>query len=243
MLKKIYIPTDKEIKGIQDYGADLYRYLFTKQIEILIVNGIQMSSILGRCYQYQSENPDIVHSICSLYPEEIKHSQIAQNDKELCLKMINQGQRTPLYELDNLCLFNNVVLNDVLIIEAAIKKLAEELAKNPRYRFEYREPNYLLDKIFTVHMSEKQEHLLTPIALKEIIKIEPAFLLKISDYRMDELLAFAPDIKTLLDDAIDSYAGRYQVSSNIGYKYIEQDILSNPNQDVKRLLKTIKRNR
>jgi len=43
----------------------------------------------------------------------------------------------------------------------------------------------------------------------------------------------------LLRSGVNDYARRYGISNDVGYEYNKKDILTNPNEDVKRLVKCI----
>ena len=155
-MKQVYIPTMDELYLIQDKvtGYNLYKYLLVKAVESLIMEGINLPNkgILKNAYKYLRENPEIAYAICRLYPEEIKYSEYAQNDIDLCEELITNEdlQERTIYNLDNLHHFENglgVLSNREILITTA-KLLSRELPKNPRYRFEYKE-NTLLDNIFT----------------------------------------------------------------------------------------------
>ena len=93
-MKKVYVPTMDELYLMQDIsnGQSMYKYILIKAIESLIITGINFKDkgILKKAYKYLRENPNIAYAICSLYPEEIKYSEYAMNDIDLCLNTINR---------------------------------------------------------------------------------------------------------------------------------------------------------
>ena len=91
-MKQVYVPTMDELYLIQDEvtGYNLYKYLLVKAIESLIMEGINLPNkgILKNAYKYLRENPEIAYAVCRLYPEEIKYSEYARNDMDLCEELI-----------------------------------------------------------------------------------------------------------------------------------------------------------
>ena len=105
-MKKVYMPSTKDLYIMQDKGMNIYKYLLVKAIESIIMESVvykKNESILLNIYKYLRENIDINLAICSIYPEEIKHSLYAKNDIKLCLKLTSTDyeQDKSIYNLDN----------------------------------------------------------------------------------------------------------------------------------------------
>ena len=245
-MKKVYMPTTDELYLMQDMvtGYNLYKYILVKAIESLIIEGVNLPNkgILKHAYRYLKENPEIAYSICRLYPEEIRYSEIAQNDIDLCRDLMtntNNQDRT-IYSLDNLSYFENglCVLSNMNVIVTAAKILSEKLLQNPKYRFEYKD-NSLLDRIFACEI-EKQE---IPRREQEALyftKIDPAYAIKFDEEQLITHISPYQNRAKLLECSINAYAERYAVTGIDGFQYRDKDILTNPNTEVKRLLKCIK---
>lgn len=229
-MKKVYIPTINELYQMQEMGANVYKYLTVKAIECLIVEGVNSPNkgILKNAYKYLKENPDIAYSICSMYPEEIQYSETAQNNVNLCCKLIRQQKDTTIYSLDNLALFQNGVgtLDNYGVVNNTINVLKEYLPKTPEYRFQYQE-NTLLDNIFG-----KKINNFTWFNGEAFRTIEPAYTLE----------TYNKDVSEEMIKAVNNYAARYNINPTLGVEYRNTDILTKPEQKTKRLLKCIKEN-
>lgn len=228
-MKKVYIPTKKELYTMQEMGANIYKYLTVKAIECLIVEGVNFpyKGILKNTYKYLRENPDIAYSICTMFPEEIQYSETAQNNVSLCCKLIRE-KNTQIYTLDNLALFEKGIgtLDNFGVVNNTINILKENLPKTPEYRFKYKE-NRLLDNIFG-----RQINNFTWFNGEAFRIIEPAYTLE----------TYNPQIEEELIKAVNNYSKRYNIDPNLGIEYRNEDILTKPDQKVKRLLKCIEEN-
>ena len=89
-MKRVFIPSMNELYQMQDMKVNLYKYLLVKAIELITVQGVNHpgNGILKNTYSYLKEEPCIASAICSMYPEELKHSLIATADIDLCLNLI-----------------------------------------------------------------------------------------------------------------------------------------------------------
>jgi len=245
-MKKLYMPTTDELYIMQDLvtGYNLYKYILVKAIESLIIEGVNLPNkgILKNAYKYLKDNPEIAHAICRLYPEEIIYSEVAQNDIDLCRYLMtntNNQDRT-IWSLDNLSYFENglCVLSNMNIIVNAAKILSEKLSQNPKYRFEY-QCNSLLDRIFACEIA-KQEIIMREQEAVYFTKIDPAYAIKFDEEQLITHISSYENRAKLLERSINSYAERYAVTGRDGYQYRNKDILTNPDTEVKRLLKCIK---
>jgi len=243
-MKKVYMPTYDELYQLQDMGINLYKYILVKAIESIIMDvkvyQNKNHGILESIYKYLREDPYIAYSICRMYPEEIQHSQYIQNEVSLCLELISNryNQDTSIYNLDNLSHFENGcgVLTNKFVFESTIKTLLEKLPTTPKYRFEYKS-NSLLDNIFNCEIPMNMISTIS-IPMLDLAKIEPAYVLKYNEDELNE--NFQNDIRRLfiLNQLIDQYAERYRISNNFN-EYENKDILTNPDTNVKRLLRCI----
>ena len=243
-MKQVYVPTMDELYLIQDEvtGYNLYKYLLVKVIESLIMEGINLPNkgILKNAYKYLRENPEIAYAVCRLYPEEIKYSEYARNDIDLCEELITNEdlQSKTIYNLDNLHHFENglgVLSNREILINSA-KLLSRELPKNPRYRFEYKE-NILLDNIFSCNI-ERQDVLGRQCV--HFLNIDPAYTIKFDEEQLITHISPYQNRSKLLERSINTYLERYGVAGIIeSYQYKDKDILTNPDTEVKKLLKCI----
>lgn len=171
-MKKVYIPTEEELERMHYLIGDyMYTYYKVKAIESLIVDGVNYPNkgILKSAYKYLKEDPDIAHAIGMMFPEEIKYSEMAQDDTLLCQKLISEEEDTSIYRLDNLAYFENgiLVLDNCSVVDKTINTLTSKLPSNPKYRFTYVNSS-LLDNIFARKLTTFSRKLIT---------IEPAYVL------------------------------------------------------------------
>ena len=241
-MKQVYMPTQDELYIMQDRGLNIYKYLLVKAIESIIMdakvynnNG---SRILENVYKYLREDPYIVYSICRMYPEEIPYSDIAKNDTTLCLQLTSPeyNRDNSIYNLDNLSYFEDgiCVLSNRFVMDQTIKTLIEKLPNSPRYRFEYRK-NKLLDSIFNCELDSI--FLTTPMI--ELAKIDPAYILRYNDTELNNLFQSKETQNFTLNELVNIYGNRYGIPTYDCNYYKNQDILTNPEPEVKRLLKCI----
>ncbi len=224
-MKKILMPTYSELYEMQDMHVNILPYLYAKAVERLCIeynNYPRRGSILDGEYKYLREDFNIVFGICSMYPKEIKYSQVAQYDIDLAMRLIREEDNFDIYRLDNLSLFSDSVSDNIFITREVIRILSEEIGKNPKYRFEYKDSKILNDifmgRIDPMVMSLDRDMLL------HLSSIEPYYGLKSKDY-------------DLLREGMRLYTKRY----GIDYVYDNRDILSNQSSEVKRLIKCINR--
>ena len=153
-MKKVYIPTEEELKQLNYLGINVYKYLFAKVTETLIMEDIiyEETDMLDVVYEQLTEFPEIKAAICRMYPEKIALSQYASKDIELCRLLSRKitRQDNTIYQLDTLAYFDQEsdVVSDKIVIENTIKNLSEYLTASPRYRFDYKGPSILLDNLF-----------------------------------------------------------------------------------------------
>lgn len=239
-MRKIYMPTENELYQMQGIigGDHMYKYLLIKAIEALIVNGLNYPArgILRNADEDIKNDSAIVHRIGLLYPYEIEHSQVAMNDSELCSKLLNGLEDRSIYGLDNLSRFSDEVNYYPKVIKQTVSTLADKLLDMPRYRFEYHQ-SPLLESIFGCDTS-LLDHCSGPVILRELVDIEPGYALKLSDKDIEKHDMFSNRVN-LLFDGFNQYRERYELSNYSEGKYAGKDILTDKDENVKRLIRTI----
>lgn len=255
-MKKVFIPFMDGLYQMQDKGANVYKYLLVKAIESIICNGINYPSegMLENIPKYLREDPEIARAVCSLYPDEMIYSEIARNDVDLAIRLMNYV-RYKNNGLDYLCRFDDSVLSNSIALANTIIKLEDELTNNPSYRFEYagseliyskKGAGRLLDKIFNCEIYSNYLSMILSSVKEEVIRalvnIEPFYTISLSDdyfsnafYSRNEYIR-----REYLHSGIAKYAERYGISPTVGTEFFGKDILTNPDTNVKRLLKCIK---
>lgn len=253
-MKKIYMPSMDELYLMQEYsqfkGMDIYKYLLVKVAESLIVESIHYPAkgILKSAYKYLCEDEYLARIICSLYPEEIRYSSVAQYDTDLCIRLITKEKNDNIKRLDELRRFSESTQMGLFTIREVIEILSKELPNNPNYRFEYlsscddKYQNVALESIFSKKILE---HIVSNMIIqdeekqKQLIQIEPAYINDITTITTNNN---KNEIESLLQQGFDSYFNRYFVDKNAGVEYKDDDILTNPDIKVKRLIKCINQN-
>ena len=234
-MKEMYVPTMDELYLMQDMGGNVYKYLVAKVIEKLILEGINTPAkgMLKSAYKYLKEDYDVASAVCTLYPEEMKYSEILRYDSSFCLKLIEEPK--PLdRSLDNLSYFDTSAFNNIPVMNKTITRLNKVLLDNPKYRFTYKQSK-LLDDIFLGRVN------LDTIGYDEKIllaSIEPAYLVKYYEY-YSSLLEGTKTPDEVLKTSIFDYCNRYDIANWLGQKYRNKDILTNQPTEVKRLIKCI----
>ncbi len=224
MNKQIYIPSKEELLQMQAYKANIYKYLLVKAAEKLISENIMLNSI-DESLKCIEELTDI---FCYLYPQEMSFSKTAKHNKALCLRTIKKKNPSDS-ALDTLYYFDDDILDDYLVSLEVIELLHKHLQYSQEYRFSYRD-NSLLNDIFLVNHERFMK--CPDKTINMLIEIEPAYALKLPN-------------NTLVEDgnrlkvAIDEYTYRYGVPYITGREYFDQDILSNPDEKTKKLLKCL----
>lgn len=256
-MKEVFVPSMDELYQMQELNVNLYKYILIKAIESLVCNGLNYPSegIFKNAPRYLRENSEIARTICSMYPDEMIYSDYARNDVELAIRLMNSREKSEP-GLDHLCRFDTNVLNNPVILKNAILLLEKELNENPKYRFEYagmdlaylnKGAGRLIDYIFSRNIGDYELMYISGKTrndiVKSIINIEPAYAISLPMDYFKKYPAYVPDksdVSIMLDEGINNCAGRYGISMDAGYEYYGKDILTNPDQNVKRLLKCIK---
>lgn len=237
-MKKIYIPTEEELFKMQEMsnGSSLYQYLLAKVIEVLVLESKLEESekgILERTYKIFRENPEIAHGVCRMYPEEINSSLMARNDIQLCKYLIKQNDDKSIYSLDNLSYFENSagVTTSNGVIDTTLDILLEKLPNTPKYRFEYKEPNTLLDQIFTCELDGVISN---NIAIK-LAAVEPAHTVKLNQLKQQ----YENRPGHTIDQTINKYVSKYGMGNQFYPEYYRHDIICHPDDQVKRLIRCL----
>ena len=145
-MKKVYIPTEEEIEKLNSLGLNTYNYLLSKVTETLIMEDVIYDDIEMFEYVYEnlSEYPEILYSLCKIYPDRIGLSDVASKDVILLRKITERlhKQDNSIYNLDYITQFSEELLTnpDPIVLKNIIKKLSSKLISTPRYRFDYKEP-------------------------------------------------------------------------------------------------------
>ena len=241
-MKKVYIPSMDLLYKMQDMvGAEqLYNYLLAKVVESLIINKQFDKSVLEGATKGLREKYDLCRAICYLYPEEISFSEAVQYDNNLAVELLNREKSNSIYNIDAIRNFDSSTLYSSTVVLKVIKILNQELEKVPTYRFEYQD-NLLLDSIFGVEIDKISEHMYkygdSFKKLNNLIGIEPAYGVILPDENFHSEI----NRKYCLVNGIGNYLKRYNISSLAGYKYTGQDILTKPDDKVKKLIRCIKK--
>ena len=252
MDKKIYVPSKEELYTMQNMDVNLYNYLLVKVVELLTLEGIKYKNkgILKNTFKYVKENPDIVYPICRMYPNEIQYSEMARNETMLCYELLKNNNNTKLYNLDNLVYFARGVTNNTKIVKEVIKILSKELNIFPQYRFEYKDSilledgeissNKLLNDIFSCNYDVDSR--IDVDLYEQLINIEPAYTLRLPN-QIFNTRDFSLTREKALQKSVGNYAMRYGISITDNMEYIGKDILDNPDDKTKILIKCLKHNK
>ncbi len=232
-MKKIYMPSMDTLYQMQEMKANVYGYLYVKAIESIILDGINYPNkgMLKNAFNYLKEDYTIATSIGRLYPEEVKYSVVAQNDVKLCLDLLDSKGKISSSPLDNISSFTDGVYENTNVFIKIISLLEEELRNNPRYRFEY-PGSRILDKIFNGEIEKDNLPILyRNEVIKALTSIEPAYAFMKEDNIIRK--------SDFLDNGISRYLSRYHILPGFGNDYRGKDILTEPESNVKRLLRCI----
>lgn len=236
MAKDIFVPTMDELYEMQDLNGNVHKYLLTKVVETLCMRGYKYpnAGILKSVYKYLCENEYISTAVCKMYPEEMKYSEFAQNNLNLCLYLLKHKENKEIYRLDNLVLFKEGagVLSNHKVVKSTIDILSELLPENPKYRFDYRYGNDLLEEIFGRKILERLYIGSTFENVQfQLGKIEPTYGLLYNNYESEFLK------ETLLKEFIDEYARTYGIDS---FSVVEGEEKFLETSEAKKLIKCIK---
>lgn len=216
-MKKVYIPTKEELEKLQIMRVS-YKYILAKVIETLVIEDViyEEEDMFESAYENLYEFPEIIYAIGRMYPERIKDSENARRDIRLCQKLLEEIPRydESIYQLDNLIYFEQKpeILCNKEVIDNATKLLSEKLPLHPKYRFSYKEPNILLDDIFSCELD------LSSVGVKsydDLMTIDPIYAIKLgldSKEKQREL-----DINTpfIMNRSILKYANRYGIGNSV----------------------------
>lgn len=223
-MKQIYIPTREELSVIESYkNTNIYKYILSKVVEKMLTSFTYINAMDSDL----KEIKELRDSICYIYPQELGFNIEGQHDKNLCSRILDKKQNDEVYNLDNLCRFNEDIMFDLGISLKVIDLLYKGLQTNPEYRFTYKE-NVLLNSIFNL---DYQKFMTYPDGtIKKLIEIEPMYVLKLPNNTMT-------DDNIRLAVAIDEYAYKYGIPFTVGKEYIGKNIVNNPDEKGKKLIK------
>ena len=242
-MKKVYIPTQEELADMQikmqATDSMIYRYLMAKIIETLIMEDVmyEETDMFDVAYEQFADYPEIRHGLAKLYPEKISGSKYASNDSDLCSRLITDWtinsslttkmnanmQHHPICNLNNLLQFSESTLQNPKVMEATIIALGEKLHLYPKYRFNYEEPNILLDAIFSGEILDEFPYL-NQIATS-LSNIDPIFDIKIRRILENrEQNQIAIDRRVYSSDEISDVSKRifYSACGRFIHKYITE---------------------
>ena len=240
-MKKVYIPSDETLDKMQELaGAEyLYRYILAKAVESIVMNKTLDKNLLEDETKSIREDYYIQKAICYLYPEQVAYSECMQMENSFALDLLKRQPSNIIYNIDNIRHFDPMTQYSYDVIKKVISILVQDLPKTPTYRFEYKD-NPLLDSIFGCEIDKVIEHFCSYVYYNgEFIEIDPAYGILLPD----KAFICQENRISLLQSGISRYHNRYGISSVIGNEYANQDILSNPDANVKKLMKCIKRPR
>lgn len=241
-MKKVYIPSDETLDKMQELaGAEyLYRYILAKAVESIVMNKSLDKNLLEDETESIREDYYIQKAICYLYPEQVAYSECMQMENSFALDLLKRQPSNIIYNIDNIRHFDPMTQYSYEVIKKVISILVQDLPNTPTYRFEYKD-NQLLDSIFGCELDKLIKRLYGSQIhyASDLIKIEPAYGILLPD----KAFICQENRISLLQSGISRYHNRYGISSVIGNEYANKDILSNPDTNVKKLMKCIKRPR
>ncbi len=241
-MKKVYIPSDETLDKMQELaGAEyLYRYILAKAVESIVMNKPLDKNLLEDETKSIREDYYIQKAICYLYPEQVAYSECMQMENSFALDLLKRQPSNIIYNIDSIRHFDPMILYSTDVVYKVVSMLSQELPNTPTYRFEYKD-NQLLDSIFGCELDKLIKRLYGSQIhyASDLIKIEPAYGVLLPDKYFASLV----DRGASLLSGIYGYRNRYGISSVVGNEYRNQDILSNPDANVKKLMKCIKRPR
>ena len=241
-MKKVYIPSDETLDKMQELAGSkyLYCYMLAKAVESIVINKAPDKNILEDETKSIREDYYIQKAICYLYPEQVAYSECMQMENSFALDLLKRQPSNIIYNIDSIRHFDPMILYSTDVVYKVVSMLSQELPNTPTYRFEYKD-NQLLDSIFGCELDKLIKRLYGSQIhyARDLIKIEPAYGVLLPDKYFASLV----DRGASLLSGISGYRNRYGISSVVGNEYRNQDILSNPDSNVKKLMKCIKRPR
>lgn len=241
-MKKVYTPSDETLDKMQELAGSkyLYCYMLAKAVESIVINKTPDKNLLEDETESIREDYYIQKAICYLYPEQVAYSEYMQMESSFALDLLKMQPSNIIYNIDSIRHFDPMILYSTDVVYKVVSMLSQELPNTPTYRFEYKD-NQLLDSIFGCELDKLIKRLYGSQIhyARDLIKIEPAYGVLLPDKSFASLV----DRGASLLSGISGYRNRYGISSVVGYEYRNQDILSNPDANVKKLMKCIKRPR
>ena len=240
-MKKVYIPSDETLDKMQELVGSkyLYCYMSAKAVESIVMNKPLDKNLLEDETKSIREDYYIQKAICYLYPEQVVYSECMPMENSFALDLLKRQPSNIIYNIDSIRHFDPMILYSTDVVYKVVSMLSQELPNTPTYRFEYKD-NQLLDSIFGCELDKLIEHFCSYVYYNgEFIEIDPAYGILLPD----KAFICQENRISLLQSGISKYHNRYGISSVVGNEYRNQDILSNPDANVKKLMKCIKRPR
>jgi len=215
-MKKVYIPTEEDLQKLNYLGVDTYKYLLSKTTETLIMEDVIYEEIdmLDVVYEKLEEFPEIIYALARMYPEKIALSKYAAKDINLARLLTKKLSRkdNSIYQLDTLSYFDQEsdVMSDIIVTQNIIKSLSEHLTSTPRYRFDYKEPNILLDNIFSCEIQTKK---LSTDSQYELLSIDPIYITKLGIDLDKEKRNYSQNKSFYLLRGLTKYTNRYHLEN------------------------------
>lgn len=249
MSKKMYLPTEEDLKGIERLKSsnkvvdiNAYGYLIVKAIEKILVgkaNGV----LIGNMDDYILRIPEIVYSICWVYPEELKNFDKIKEDESFCKDLLLKETDKSIYNLDTLAMYSPGVEYSHSILHTTLDILNKKLVSSPEYRFEYQESD-LLNSIFNFNHPMFED--LSFDDFTKLKNIDATYALKygVSEHSLygdfhiinkedKELITHRKGM--LFNEGLERMLARYHHSNSVGYGYQNIDITSTNDEKIKRL--------
>ena len=255
-MKKVYIPTEKELSQLESAKANMYQYLVAKLIETLIMEDVLYESIdmFDEVYENWHEFPEILPILARLYPNRMKENERAVKDIQLWRALTEKlpVQDKSIYFLDSLSLYckdfydmDTGMIKDATsgklpfdrqLITNVAKLLADKLSSCPQYRFEYSkdEPCPLLHSIFNCEITSPY---VEPKSYEDFTTIDPIYSVKLCQDGMTRNAA-EQAIRFGIGRSMIRYAARYGLD---GYNnpYEGHNVISKPDAKVRKLIRRL----
>ena len=232
-MKKIYLPSNEEMKIIQLLSGNdkLYKYILTKSVEKMISEG----QLIKNGDKELISIPELAIAICNIYPQEIGYSDIAKNDLNLFTRLLSTELDYSNNNINYLSVASKDIQYNESIVLQLLKALNNKLYKDPTYRFSYRESD-ILNSIFEVDYLKFKNY---NDQIKDILMmIDPIYVIKFLKER-DLSKEVVKEEGNRLSSKIDTYSSRYGIFQSVGYEYKHIDIIKRPDEKVKKLVKYI----
>lgn len=236
-MKKVYMPSNDDLRELYSMGANINQYVKIKAAETIMAGGknYPAKGMLNGCYQYLKDDPEIVRAVCYTYPKEIAHSEIAKYDVELLRRLLTKVPSKSIHNIDYCHKFSESVKNNPLVIEQILSLLAREIYDSPEYRFEY-QSDETLDSIFDCQLNLRSIPCLGIGTMMNLAAIEPAYIIALKNGGFGD--TYDNNEYSLIKSGFSSYVSRYGLQYNPNDRSFELD---NQSSDMYRLIRMINR--